>query len=69
MQNGKSEMIFSLFQSLHLAALYWSTWSTRGVVVNMKVVDLDIVLDDMERVGQVCLQKQKIGGCKVGKKL
>jgi hypothetical protein len=50
MQNGKSEMIFSLFQSLHLAALYWSTWSTRGVVVNMKVVDLDMVLDDMERV-------------------
>jgi hypothetical protein len=47
MQNGKSEVIFSLIQSLHLATLYWSTWSTSAGMVNMEVVDLDMVLDDM----------------------
>jgi hypothetical protein len=69
LQVFKKWIIFSLFQSPLLSTLYWSTWSTLGMVVNMKVVHLDIVLDDMERVGQVWLQKQKIGGCKVGKKL
>jgi hypothetical protein len=38
-------------------------------MVNMKVVDLDMVLDDMEVDGQVWLQKQKIGGGKGGKKI
>jgi hypothetical protein len=38
-------------------------------MVNMKVVDLDMVLDDMERVGQVWLRNQKIKGCKVVKKI
>ena len=38
-------------------------------VVNMKVTHLDLVLDDMALVDQVWLQKQKIDGCKVGKKL
>jgi hypothetical protein len=27
-KKGKRGMIFSLFQGLHLATLYWSTWST-----------------------------------------
>jgi hypothetical protein len=62
-------MIFSLIQSLHLATLYWSTWSTLAGMVNMEVVDLDIVLDDMERVGQVWLKKGQNQGCKVGKML
>ena len=53
LQNGKSEMIFSLIQSLHLATLYWSTWSTSAGMVNMEVVDLDMVLDDMVIVDQV----------------
>jgi hypothetical protein len=35
----------------------------------MEVVDLDMFLDDMVRVDQVWLQKQKIEGCKVGKKI
>jgi hypothetical protein len=39
------------------------------MVVNMEVVDLDIVLDDMERVGQVWLKKSQMQGCKVGKKI
>jgi hypothetical protein len=39
------------------------------MVVNMEVVHLDIVLDDMEVDGQVWLQKQKIGGGKVGRKI
>jgi hypothetical protein len=39
------------------------------MVVNMEVVDLDIVLDDMERVGQVWLKKGQNQGCKVVKKI
>ena len=36
-------------------------------MVNMKVVDLDMVLDDMVIVDQVWLRNQKIKGCKVVK--
>jgi hypothetical protein len=39
------------------------------MVVNMEVVDLDMVLDDMERVGQVWFGKGQSQGCKVGKML
>jgi hypothetical protein len=39
------------------------------MVVNMKVVDFDLVLDDMVIVDQVWLQKQKIAGGKVRKML
>ena len=35
----------------------------------MKVVDLDMVLDDMVRVDQVLLKKSQMQGCKVGKML
>jgi hypothetical protein len=66
---SKSGGIFSLFQCHHLSIYLWSTWSKSALVVNIKAVHLDMVLDDMERVGQVWLQKQKIGGCNVGKKL
>jgi hypothetical protein len=37
-------------------------------MVNMEVVDLDMVLDDMERVGQVWFRKSPNQGCKVVKK-
>jgi hypothetical protein len=60
-------VIFSLIQSLHLAILYWSTWSKLGMVVNMKVVDLDMVLDDMALVDQVWFKKSQMQGCKVVK--
>jgi hypothetical protein len=46
-------LIFTLIQSLHLAPSCWSTWSTFAEMVNMKVVDLDLVLDDMVIVDQV----------------
>jgi hypothetical protein len=38
-------------------------------MVNMKVVDLDMVLDDMVIVDQVWLKKSQNQGCKVGKKI
>jgi hypothetical protein len=38
-------------------------------MVNMKVVDLDMVLDDMVIVDQGWLRNQKINGCKVVKKI
>ena len=59
MQSFKKWVIFSLIQSLHLAILYWSTWSTLGMVVNMKVVHPDKVLDDMVIVDQVWLKKSQ----------
>jgi hypothetical protein len=52
-------VIFSLFQSPLLSILFWSTWSTLAEMVNMKVVDLDMVLDDMVIVDQVWLKKSQ----------
>jgi hypothetical protein len=60
-------LIFTLIQSLHLAPSCWSTWSTFAEMVNMKVVDLDLVLDDMVIVAQGWLKKSQMQGGKVGK--
>ncbi len=52
LQDFKMGMIFILFQSHILPKLFWSTWSTLALMVNMKVVHLDMVLDDMAIVDQ-----------------
>ena len=51
-------LIFTLIQSLHLAPSCWSTWSTFAEMGNMKVVDLDLGLDDMVIVDQVWFRKE-----------
>ena len=48
-----------MFQCHHLSIYFWSTWSTLGMVVNMKVVHLHMVLDYMVIVDQVWLQKSQ----------
>ena len=64
---SKWGLIFSLFQCLHLSPLFWSTWSKLALVVNSKKVHLDMVLDDMARVGQGWLKKSQNQRGKVGK--
>jgi hypothetical protein len=49
---SKMGLIFTLIQSLHLAPLCWSTWSTSVMMVNIKVVHFHMVLDDMTLVDQ-----------------
>ena len=64
---SKVGLIFSLVQSPLLSNLFWSTWSKSALVVNIKVVHLDMVLDDMVRVGQSWFRKSQNQGCQVGK--
>ena len=67
LQNGKSDMIFSLIQHHYLSHCYWSTYSTLAMVVNIKVTHLDMFLDDMALVDKVWLKKIQLQGCKVMK--
>ena len=60
-------VIFSLFQCLHLSILFWSTCSKSALVVNIKVVHLDMVLDDMARFGQGWFKKSQNQGGKLVK--
>jgi hypothetical protein len=66
LQHFKKWIIFSLIQSLHLAILYWSTWSTSAGMVNMKVVHFHMVLDDMAIVDQGWFEEKSKPGGKVG---
>jgi hypothetical protein len=58
-KNSKSGVIFSLFQSPFLSPSFWSTWSKSALVVNSKVVHMDMVLDDMARVDQGWFRKSQ----------
>jgi hypothetical protein len=46
-------MILHLFQSLHLACFSFEIETEFGVMVLGKVVLLDVVLDEVQRVGKV----------------
>jgi hypothetical protein len=53
MQNHILHKILNLFQSLHLACFSFENEKEFGVMVLGKVVFLKVVLDEVQRLGQV----------------
>jgi hypothetical protein len=59
-------LIFSLLYGCILSPLFWSTKAESTLVVNIKIVHLDMFLDEVERVVQVWFKNLINQGCKVG---